>query len=100
MTKFVIETHLPYCLHPSEGPGMLITVVIFDGKNYDLWEAAVRTELKAKNKLGFIDGTQTKPTIAEGQDPSKLQAWDGELYDLLIDPSHHQSEATNKCSIR
>jgi len=37
-TKFVIEPHSPYYLHPSEGSGVMITAVVFDGKNYDLWE--------------------------------------------------------------
>ena len=46
--RFVIEPHSRYYLHPSEGPGVLITAVVFDGKNYDLWERAVRTALKAK----------------------------------------------------
>ena len=59
--KFVIENHSPYYLAPSEGPDGLITAVIFYGKNYDLWERAVRTALKAKNKLGFIEGTLKKP---------------------------------------
>ena len=54
----------------------MITTVIFDGKNYDLWERAVKTALKSKNKLGFLDGTLTKPTPKEGQDMSELQAWE------------------------
>ena len=41
--RFVIEPHSPYYLHPSEGPGILIKVIIFDGKNYDLWDRAVWT---------------------------------------------------------
>ena len=53
----MIEPHSPYYLHPSEGPGMLITAEVFDGKNYELWENAVRIAVKAKNRLGFIDGT-------------------------------------------
>ena len=57
---FLIEPHSPYYLHPAEGPGALITAVVFDGKNYDLWAKAVRTALKSKNKLGFIDGSITK----------------------------------------
>jgi len=70
--KFVIETHL----HPSEGPGALITAIIFDGKNYDLWEKVVRTSLKSKNKLGFIEGTITKPSPKDGEDTTELQAWE------------------------
>jgi len=34
--KFIIVSHSQYFLYPSEGPGALITAVIFDGKNYDL----------------------------------------------------------------
>jgi len=73
---FVIEPYSPYYLHPSEGPGALITAVVFDGKNYDLWEKAVWTALKAKNKLGFIDGSLTKPELKEGEGFSAYHAWD------------------------
>ena len=59
--RFVIEPHSPYYLHPSERPGMMITAVIFDGKNYDLWERAVRTALRSKNNLAFIEGKLTRP---------------------------------------
>jgi len=52
--KFVIELHSPYFLHPSEGPRVMITAVVFDGHNYDLWETVVRTTLKGKTKLSFI----------------------------------------------
>ena len=74
--RFVIESHSPYYLHPSEGPGVLITAVIFDGKNFDLWERAVRTALIAKNKLGFIDGTLTRPAETSDVDFSEVNAWD------------------------
>lgn len=33
--KFVIDNQSPYFLHPSEGLGVTITMVIFNGKNYD-----------------------------------------------------------------
>ena len=58
---FIIELHSPYFLHHSEGPGVMPTAVVFDGQNYDLWKRAVRTTLKAKNKLGFIDWKITRP---------------------------------------
>ena len=76
MPKFVIKSHSPYHLHPSKGPGALIIVVIFDGKNYGLWEKAIRTSLKSKNKLGFIDETIAKPSITEGKNAGELQAWE------------------------
>ena len=68
----MVESHSPYYLHPSEGPEGLIAAVIIEGANYDLWI----TDLKAKNKLGFIDGTLRKPEPKMGEDTTKLQTWD------------------------
>ena len=73
---FVIEPHSPYYLHPAEGPGALITAMVFDGKNYDLWAKAVKTALKSKNKIGFIDRSITKPKPKEGVGFSEYHAWD------------------------
>ena len=50
-------------MHSSEGAGILIFVVIFDGKNYELWQRVVAA-LRAKNKLGFIEGTLKRPEKA------------------------------------
>ena len=55
--KFVVDNTSPYFVHPSEGSGILITVVIFDGENYNLWEKAVTTALRSKKKLEFVNGT-------------------------------------------
>ena len=73
---FIIEPHSPYFLHPSELPNTFITVVVFDRNNYDLWERAVRTALRAKNKLGFINGSLTRPTAKENEVFSELDAWE------------------------
>ena len=70
--KFVIENHSPYFLHPFEGPQALVTTVIFGRKNYDIWEKLVRTPLKSKNKLGFIEGRLKKPTPKEEEYTTKL----------------------------
>ena len=97
--RFVIEPHSPYYLHPSDGPGVMIMAVVFDGKNYDLWKRAVRTALKAKNKLGFIDGTLTRPKAKEGEDFSEVDAWDMTNYMLcswmlnVVDPKLRTSIA-------
>ena len=55
---------------------MMITIVMFDGKNYGLWERAVRTALKAKNKLPFIDGKLTRPSEKEDEEFLECHAWD------------------------
>ena len=72
--QFVIENQSPYYLYPSEGPGVDITSIIFTEKNYKLWSKAIRTTLKSKNKLGFIEGTLAKPDSKEGEDQSKFIA--------------------------
>jgi len=69
--KFVIDNQSQYFLHLSEGPSVTITTVIFNSKNYDLWQKALRTALRSKNKLGFIDGLIKKPK----DDPSEINAW-------------------------
>ena len=55
--KFIIENHSPYFLHPCEGPEVLTTAVIFDGKNYDLWEKADRSALKLRTNYALLRET-------------------------------------------
>jgi len=35
-SEFVIYSHSPYFLHPSDAPGAIINATHFDGKNFDL----------------------------------------------------------------
>ena len=72
--KLIIDRQLRYYLHPSEGPGVTITSVVFNCKNYDLWQQAVKTALRSKNKLGFIDGTLKRPELKDGDDPTERNA--------------------------
>jgi len=72
----VIDLHLPYYLHLAEGPLVFITAVMFDKKNFDLWEIAVRMALNTKNKLGFIEGTLKHPDETSDEDFSKANTWD------------------------
>ncbi|KAG7578454.1 Retrotransposon gag domain [Arabidopsis thaliana x Arabidopsis arenosa] len=52
----------PLYLHPSDGPGNVITTVQLKGENYEDWAKHVRNALRTKHKIGFIDGTLEKPT--------------------------------------
>ena len=78
---------------------MLITAVVFDGKNYDLREKAVQTALRAKNKLGFIEGTLERLEKAKDQEFTEADAWDMANSMLcswllnIIDPKLHMSVA-------
>ena len=96
---FIIANKSPYYVYPIEGPRVLITTVIFNGKNYELWQKAVQTTLKAKKKLGFINGTLQKPDFKEGDDTSEFESWDM-INSLVcswiinvIDPKFHASMA-------
>ena len=73
--RFILEPHSPYYLDPSKGPGVMITAVVFDGQNYDMWEKTVRTTLKAKNKLGFIDGTLARSKEQRDEEFTECHVW-------------------------
>ena len=55
------EPFSAYYLHPSEGTGAVISPILLKGDNYEEWSRSLRNNLRAKNKLGFIDGTIEVP---------------------------------------
>lgn len=70
-----IPTNSPLYLHPSDSPNLMLTQIIFNGDNYDLWAPAVRNGLDAKNKLGFIKGKVKKPFVANEEEDVESVAW-------------------------
>ncbi|KAL0364470.1 UNVERIFIED_CONTAM: Retrovirus-related Pol polyprotein from transposon RE1 [Sesamum angustifolium] len=48
-------------LHGSDHPGMILVSTLLTKSNYLTWSYAVKRALRAKMKLGFIDGTTMKP---------------------------------------
>lgn len=56
-----LDCHYPSYLHPSDSPGMQITTVILTEQNYNQWHRFMEIALSSKLKLGFVDGTYTKP---------------------------------------
>lgn len=60
-----VSTTTSYSLHASDNPGALITSVTFTGDNYNEWSTELINALKAKRKIGFIDGTIPKPSITD-----------------------------------
>lgn len=64
--KQIMETkRSPYFLSSSDNPGMVLTHVQLKGENYEEWAKVFKGSLRAKTKVGFIDGTIDKPTNAE-----------------------------------
>ncbi|KAL0399261.1 UNVERIFIED_CONTAM: Retrovirus-related Pol polyprotein from transposon RE1 [Sesamum radiatum] len=50
-------------LHGADHPGMVLVSAPLTGKNYLNWSHAIKRALRAKMKLGFIDGTLVKPDV-------------------------------------
>jgi len=50
-------------LQSSDFPGMQLVSVKLNGSNFQKWSRAVKIALKTKTKIGFIDGSCTKPAL-------------------------------------
>lgn len=50
-----------YYLSSADNPGAIITPVTWTGENYAEWAKSVKNALRAKKKLGFIEGKVLKP---------------------------------------
>lgn len=61
----------PYALFSSDNPCALITSVQLKGDNYNEWPMEMENALRAKKKMGFVDGTLPKPS----DDSAELEAW-------------------------
>ena len=61
----------PYYLAPSDNPGTAITPVILNGEKYAEWASEFENALRAKRKIGFLNGSlkiqdeKEKPVEAE-----------------------------------
>nr|DAD21655.1 TPA_asm: hypothetical protein HUJ06_023118 [Nelumbo nucifera] len=63
-------------LHSSDHPGISLVTNPLNMNNYMIWSRSMRIALKAKNKLGFIDGTceEPDPTSAEYEEWSHVDS--------------------------
>ncbi|KAG7544005.1 Zinc finger CCHC-type [Arabidopsis thaliana x Arabidopsis arenosa] len=53
----------PFFLHKSDHAGLvLVTDRLTNGADFHSWRRSVRMALNVRNKLGFVDGTITKPS--------------------------------------
>lgn len=57
----VLDVNHPYYLHPSDNPGLILTIVILDENNFSQWHRSMEITLASKLKLGFVDGTYAQP---------------------------------------
>ena len=63
----------PYFLAPADNPGVSISLVSLTGENYAEWSSELENALRAKRKIGFIDGTLTMPS--EVEKPTEAESW-------------------------
>lgn len=52
----------PYSIHYSDSPSTILVTPLLTGDNYRSWSHAITIALRAKSKLGFVDGSLPKPT--------------------------------------
>ncbi|XP_022864520.1 uncharacterized protein LOC111384475 [Olea europaea var. sylvestris] len=62
ITKAITDASSPYFLHSSDQPSNVLVDTPLNGDNYSAWCRAVTRAHNAKNKLGFVNGTLSKPT--------------------------------------
>ncbi|XP_075481129.1 uncharacterized protein LOC142521842 [Primulina tabacum] len=55
------DSSSPYYLHNGDHPGLNLVSHALTGTNYDTWNRALSMALTAKNKLGFVDGSFSRP---------------------------------------
>ena len=60
----------PYFLSHSDNPGVSITPVTLTGEHYAEWASELENALRAKRKIGFINGTLLMPD--EQEKPAKV----------------------------
>ncbi|KAJ4787232.1 Retroelement pol polyprotein-like [Rhynchospora pubera] len=91
-TKKVIDSTSPFYLSSSENPRTMISSCVLKGDNYDLWEKAMKNALRAKNKLGFVNGSIIKPAAGPEANlwescNSMLVSWLFNSIDSTLQPS-------------
>ena len=68
----------PFLLTGADHSGLQLTNKPFDGDNFTGWSRSARMALGARLKLGFIDGSCTKPNASS----KNLQKW--LRYDYMV----------------
>lgn len=62
----------PYYLHPSDNTSQVQTPILLNGENYERWSKLMLNSLRAKRKIGFLDGSISQPS----KDSADAEKWD------------------------
>jgi hypothetical protein len=71
-SSFTVDDSSPYHLHHGDSPGTVLVSQLLDGDNYHTWSRSMVMALTAKNKLGFLNGSLSKPSDESG---TECHAW-------------------------
>jgi hypothetical protein len=55
----------PFFLHHGDSPGAVLVSQPLTGDNYSSWRRAMIMALTAKNKIGFVNGSLSKPDVSK-----------------------------------
>jgi hypothetical protein len=55
----------PFFLHHRDSPDPVLVSQPLTGDNYSSWRRAMIMVLTAKNKIGFVNGSLSKPDVSE-----------------------------------
>ncbi|KAL6203423.1 hypothetical protein ACLB2K_027123 [Fragaria x ananassa] len=57
----------PLYLHHSDQPGAILVPQALMEANYDEWVGSMSMALTIKNKIGFVNGSSTRPTAQDDE---------------------------------
>ncbi|KAL9232972.1 hypothetical protein vseg_008023 [Gypsophila vaccaria] len=60
----------PYTILSNDNPSVAITHVVLNSNNYEEWARGMQIALRAKQKLGFINGTIKEPEVGSSDHDS------------------------------
>ncbi|KAL5741828.1 hypothetical protein ACOSP7_028560 [Xanthoceras sorbifolium] len=81
----------PYFTHHSDHPGLVLISKPLNGDNYSVWKRAMTMALNAKNKLGFVNGTNKAPS--KETDPVGYATCNApRIFEIQRDIAYHRQE--------
>ncbi|XP_057965484.1 uncharacterized protein LOC131156050 [Malania oleifera] len=85
----------PFRLDNGDNPAVILVTNLITSDNYATWSRAMRCSLHAKNKLGFIPGTISRPT--KPKDPL-LELWE-RCNDMVVSWLQNSNSRSIKSSV-
>lgn len=64
------EKEIPHVIVQNVQDATFLSGIILDDENYPLWSQLMEMRIGASNKLGFLIGSNMKPT-----EEKKMEAW-------------------------